>query len=63
MNPLKDFEFTCPYCGVSLTLRLDRTGGRKQAFVYDCEVCCRPIHLKFVLQEGEVVEFSAECED
>ena len=62
MNPLKDHEFSCPYCGVSITLALDPAAGKRQAFVYDCEVCCRPIHLRLVLAEGEVAEFEAERE-
>ena len=63
MEPLKDYEFSCPYCGVSLTLRLDKTGGKRQEFVYDCEICCRPIQLRFVLEGDEVLEFEAEREE
>lgn len=59
----QDHSFTCPYCGVTLSVRLDVTGGRKQAFVYDCETCCRPIALEFELKGDEVVSFSAEPEN
>ena len=56
-------EFSCPYCGVSLTLKLDQSGGKRQEFFYDCEICCRAIHLRFVLEGGEVLEFEAEREE
>jgi len=58
-----DHSFTCPYCGVGLSVRLDVTGGRKQAMVYDCETCCRPIALSFEFAGDEVVNFTAEPED
>lgn len=33
---------SCPYCGESVELLLDPTGGSYQEYVEDCEVCCRP---------------------
>lgn len=33
---------TCPHCGESVTIGLDPGGGSSQAYVEDCEVCCRP---------------------
>jgi hypothetical protein len=36
----------CPYCGAEVELLLDPGGGSVQAYVEDCEVCCRPWHLK-----------------
>ena len=59
----RDYSFPCPYCGVTLSVPLDVTGGSKQAFVYDCEVCCRPIQLRFEFKGDEVVNFSAEPEN
>jgi len=32
----------CPYCGESVELILDPSGGPAQEYVEDCEVCCRP---------------------
>lgn len=57
-----DYEFTCPHCGVELSVRLDPTGGRKQDFVQDCENCCRPIHISLTLEDNQVQEFHAEQE-
>ncbi len=35
-------EVTCPYCGETVTITLDPSGGVGQEYVEDCEVCCRP---------------------
>ncbi len=33
---------SCPYCGESVELLVDPSGGGVQEYVEDCEVCCRP---------------------
>jgi hypothetical protein len=37
-------RFRCPYCGERISVLLDGSGG-EQAYVEDCEVCCRPIEI------------------
>lgn len=32
----------CPYCGEANEIGLDPGGGASQAYVEDCQVCCRP---------------------
>lgn len=32
----------CPYCGEPVELWVDEDGGRRQSYVEDCPVCCRP---------------------
>ena len=54
-----DYEFSCPYCGEKLSIRVDLTGGEHQSFVYDCEICCRPIQIELELEDSEVLNFSA----
>ena len=56
----QDYPFSCPHCGEELSVRLEPNGGRKQRFIQDCEVCCRPIQIAVELKGGEVVDFSAE---
>ena len=34
----------CPYCGESIELIVDPSGG-EQSYVEDCSVCCRPIEI------------------
>jgi hypothetical protein len=37
---------SCPYCGQEVELVLDVGGGTTQEYVEDCEVCCRPWHVR-----------------
>jgi hypothetical protein len=47
-------EAECPYCGEPLELAVDESGGRRQAYVEDCAVCCRPIEVTAVVGDGGV---------
>jgi hypothetical protein len=51
---LEEREIQCPYCWESFTLLVDPSEGDEQSFVYDCEVCCRPIDV-VVRVEGEEI--------
>ena len=35
-------DIECPYCGETISLPLDASGGA-QSYIEDCHVCCRPI--------------------
>jgi hypothetical protein len=37
-----------------LDLSVDR-----QSYIEDCEVCCRPIEIRYVVEDGVLVEFAA----
>lgn len=53
----------CPYCGEPSELLLDPGGGADQAYVEDCEVCCRPWSVHVRWQDGAAqVEVRAEDE-
>jgi hypothetical protein len=41
----------CPSCGESVTLWIDRSAGRDQRYVEDCEVCCRPMQIVVEMTE------------
>ena len=63
MPPLEeDYEYNCPYCMAPISLRVDATGGRQQAFVVDCEVCCRPIAVEINIEEDGFINFIAKRE-
>jgi hypothetical protein len=47
-------ESECPYCGEPVILAVDTSGGRRQAYVEDCVVCCRPIEVQVVVADGDV---------
>ena len=48
--------FTCPNCGEEISMVLD-TSVQSQTYVEDCEVCCRPIKIRYVVRDDDVVEF------
>lgn len=47
-------ESECPYCGEPLTFDVDEHGGRRQSYVEDCVVCCKPIELRVVITDDDV---------
>lgn len=55
-------ETDCPYCGEPLTLEVDEYGGRRQSYVEDCAVCCRPIEVQVSL-DGEQADLVARRQD
>ena len=57
-----DQEFNCPYCAALVSIRIDGTGGSRQFFVTDCEVCCRPIEVELAIDEDGYVSFVAKRE-
>ena len=32
---------------------------RRQTYIEDCEVCCRPIEIRYAVEEGALAEFEA----
>ena len=51
-----DFDVQCPYCGTIFSVRIDNTAGSRQAFVLDCENCCRPIEVEARTEEDGYVD-------
>jgi hypothetical protein len=45
----------CLSCGEPFTLSVDTSGGRDQAYVEDCPVCCRPMEVHVRCREGDVI--------
>ena len=33
---------SCPYCGAPNEIEIDPSGGKRQDYEEDCQVCCRP---------------------
>ncbi|POP52911.1 CPXCG motif-containing cysteine-rich protein [Zhongshania marina] len=44
MNSIESIYEQCPYCGESIELLIDASGGDEE-YIEDCEVCCRPISI------------------
>jgi len=55
--------YTCPCCFEEQWVGVDPSAGRKQQFVEDCPVCCRPIVFRILIdREGDILVESAERE-
>jgi Cysteine-rich CPXCG len=63
MNLEDNENFFCPHCGVPNNLYVDLTGGSRQEFVVDCEVCCSPILVRISVRGGEIVSVSVRKEN
>ena len=42
----------CPYCGESIEILVDDSAG-DQRYIEDCQVCCRPISITVVVDDGQ----------
>ena len=51
--------FQCPYCWERISMLLD-TSLTSAIYIEDCEVCCRPVQIRFSFSDGELLNFSAE---
>ena len=61
VEPFVDVQ--CPYCGETLTTRLDLSAG-SQSYVEDCQVCCQPMQMSVVVAgDGSLEAVSAERMD
>ncbi|WII70907.1 CPXCG motif-containing cysteine-rich protein [Bdellovibrio sp. 22V] len=38
-----EYKVQCPFCREKFGMEIYHEDGDDQEFVYDCEVCCRPI--------------------
>jgi len=53
--------FICAYCMQLNEIVVDATGGLRQVYIEDCQVCCRPNNLVITVDE-EMQEASVEVE-
>ena len=58
----EDYFFNCPYCMEQIFVSVDLTGGCRQAFTQDCEVCCQPISVRLEIDRNKVVIFHVTSE-
>jgi hypothetical protein len=52
--------FYCPYCMAQISMLLD-TSVAKQSYMEDCEVCCNPIRISFMIDAAEETVTSFEA--
>ena len=61
-RPADEGAYTCPTCGETIVIPLDRSAGPDQTYGEDCPVCCNPnvIFVEF-LDESEPARVWAEA--
>jgi len=55
-----EYSFDCPYCGEEISMVLDLSAGG-QTYIEDCEVCCRPIEIRYTVTDEELESFAAQA--
>ncbi|WCE05283.1 CPXCG motif-containing cysteine-rich protein [Pseudoxanthomonas sp. JBR18] len=55
-------DIHCPYCGEPLEIAVDASAG-DQAYIEDCQVCCRPISIQLILDDAGQAQVIARAEN
>jgi hypothetical protein len=62
VNLLEERDADCPHCGETITLLLDLSVP-EQSYVEDCSVCCKPMIVAYVAEEGELTDLRVEASE
>ena len=55
-------RFPCDACGETMEIPVDASAGRRQEFVEDCPVCCRPNVIVLTIEADGFVRVSNHLE-
>jgi transposase-like protein len=59
---LASVNVECPYCGEPIELLAD-CSGKKQKYIEDCHVCCRPMNVRLTVDEDGFPSVQVSHED
>jgi hypothetical protein len=62
VNLLEQRDAGCPHCGETISLTLDLSVP-EQSYIEDCPVCCRPMIVSYVAQDGELADLRVEASE
>jgi len=62
MTELQFQHVSCPYCGESFETGIDASAG-SQAYIEDCQICCRPIEFSLELDSSGGVQVIIRRDD
>lgn len=48
----EEIPLTCPWCWETVSVVVDLSAP-EQAYIEDCEVCCRPIEIRVQVEDGQ----------
>lgn len=57
---LAEESVRCPFCGEPITILVDASAGA-QSYIEDCQVCCRPMQVAVVAENGVVESVQVDC--
>ena len=52
--------FDCPFCNERISMVVDLSEGG-QSYIEDCEICCRPILIRYTCFHGQLESFEADA--
>ena len=55
---MQEIHIQCPYCLQAISILLDTGVYGHETVVDDCEVCCRPIEISYIVEDGEIKTYS-----
>ena len=55
----EEAQITCPFCWETLSILLDLSIP-EQDYIEDCQVCCRPIRIRYTSVDGVLASLEAE---
>ena len=63
MSPgLEESRITCPYCWEQIWIQLDLSVAG-QEYIEDCQVCCRPIEIRYSVADDALEGVTATRAD
>lgn len=51
---MEEHFFQCPYCWKTISMLMD-TSVTNQTYIEDCEICCNPIEINPIFENGVLV--------
>ena len=59
LSIMEEHFFICPYCGQRISMLIDLSVST-QSYIEDCEVCCRPIDVRYTVVGNRMQDFDAQ---
>ncbi len=54
-------RFKCPYCFERISMLLDLSEDGAHDYIEDCEVCCKPIQVRFEAHDYKLISFGCNA--
>lgn len=55
---MEEIHIQCPYCLQAISIPLDIGIYGCETVIDDCKVCCRPIEISYIVENGEIKTYS-----